>query len=377
MRGGFRFFDSPGSFPERRCDRPGPSADLLTRLEMLASRERDAPVELIAHLAALDARPALYAAIGYGSLFSYCTRALRLSEDAACNRIEAARTCRRFPVILERLALGSLSLTSVRLLARHLTPENHQAVLARACGRTRREIDILLAELVPRPDVPASVRRLPMRESGHTVARSAPSAMPEQAAGSHAQGLFGAMHPDSSEGPHSDRDATGRSRHPLRAAPHRLPPVRRHRDRYGVQSSRPQRPVATACSSPSARRPMTTSGASRRFCAVRSPMAIPASSSNAPSRCCSRRSIRTSSRRPSGHGQQLSVPGRIAGPAAAALSKLTLGGPDTFQEPSNAPSGAATLVSAPSRLPREGGAPNACPWSSTTCSRSPDRDRPP
>ncbi|HEU0092329.1 MAG TPA: HNH endonuclease, partial [Vicinamibacteria bacterium] len=84
-----------------------------------------------------------------------------LSEDAACNRIEAARACRSFPVILDRLASGAMSLTSVRLLRRHLTPENHEAVLARACGRSRREIEALVAELAPRPDVPTSIRKLP------------------------------------------------------------------------------------------------------------------------------------------------------------------------------------------------------------------------
>src|SRR5438876_7800527 len=104
--------------------------DLLARLDALAGKERQASAELVAHLAALDIRPAVYAAQGYGSLFSYCTQALRLSEDAACNRIEAARACRRFPLILDLLASGSLTLTSIRLLGRHLTAENHQAVLA-------------------------------------------------------------------------------------------------------------------------------------------------------------------------------------------------------------------------------------------------------
>jgi hypothetical protein len=135
--------------------------DLLAHLSVLAARERDATVELVAHLAALDSRPALYAAQGYGSLFSYCTQALRLSEDAACNRIEAARACRRFPVILDLLASGEVSLTAVRLLGRHLTPDSHQAVLARAKGRSRQQIEALVAELAPRPDVPTSVRRAP------------------------------------------------------------------------------------------------------------------------------------------------------------------------------------------------------------------------
>jgi hypothetical protein len=138
-----------------------PDHDLLARIAALAATERGATVELLAHLAALDSRPSLYASEGYGSLFTYCTHVLRLSEDAACNRIHAARACRRFPVILDLLASGALSLTSVRLLREHLTPENHEAVLERASGRSRREIEVLVAELAPRPDVRPSVRRLP------------------------------------------------------------------------------------------------------------------------------------------------------------------------------------------------------------------------
>src|SRR5882762_8862242 len=143
--------------------------NLLARLETLAGNEREASVELVAHLAVLDSRPALFLAQGYGSLFNYCTRALRLSEDAACNRIEAARACRHFPLILDLLASGSLTLTSVRLLAKHLTEENHQSVLAKAEDRSRREIEVLIAELAPRADIPNTVRRLP-------TARPSPSA---------------------------------------------------------------------------------------------------------------------------------------------------------------------------------------------------------
>ncbi len=135
--------------------------DLLARVGVLAGKEREASVELVAHLAALDARPSLYAAEGHGSLFTYCTEVLRLSEDATCNRIQAARACRDFPVILDLLASGAMSLTCVRMMRPHLTPENHRAVLARACGRSRREIEALVAELAPRPDVRSSVRKLP------------------------------------------------------------------------------------------------------------------------------------------------------------------------------------------------------------------------
>jgi len=143
--------------------------DLLDRIAALAGKERETSAELVAHLAALDARPSLYAAQGYGSLFAYCTQVLRLSEDAACNRIDAARVCRRFPVLLDHLASGALSLATVRMLRPHLTPENHEAVLAEASGRSRQDILELIARLAPRPDVPSSVRKLP------TVTVPAPS----------------------------------------------------------------------------------------------------------------------------------------------------------------------------------------------------------
>jgi hypothetical protein len=135
--------------------------DLLVRIPVLAGREREAATELIAHLAVLDTRPVLYAAKGHGSLFRYCTDALGLSEDAACNRVLVARACRRFPVILDLLLSGSVTQTSVKLLAQYLTPENHQAILARASGANRDAIDALVAELRPQPDVRASVRKLP------------------------------------------------------------------------------------------------------------------------------------------------------------------------------------------------------------------------
>jgi hypothetical protein len=52
-----------------------PDRDLLARLDALAATEREAMAEMVAHLAALERRPSLYLAQGYGSLFEYCTRA--------------------------------------------------------------------------------------------------------------------------------------------------------------------------------------------------------------------------------------------------------------------------------------------------------------
>jgi hypothetical protein len=135
-------------------------ADLVARLKGLAARERDATAQIVAHLAEMDTRD-VHLREGYGSLFAYCRDALGLSEAEAFNRIEVARAARRFPVILELLAAGAVHLTTVRLLAPHLTPGNHREVLESARGKRKAEVEKIVARLSPQPDVPPSVRKLP------------------------------------------------------------------------------------------------------------------------------------------------------------------------------------------------------------------------
>ena len=137
-----------------------PDNELVARLRGLAASERDTTAQLVAHLAVLDTRD-VHLRAGYGSLFVYCRDALALAEHEAYNRIEAARAVRRFPVILDRLAEGFVNLTTVRLLAPHLTRDNHAAVLESARGKKRSEIEQLVARLAPWPDVPPSIRKLP------------------------------------------------------------------------------------------------------------------------------------------------------------------------------------------------------------------------
>ncbi len=155
-------------------------ADLLRRVVVLAGRERGTTVELVAHLAELDARR-LYRGEGFGSLFSYCTGALRLAEHAAYNRIEAARASRRVPAILDLLADGSLNLSTVRLLAPHMRPDSFESLVSMAKGKSKREVETLVARLAPRPDVAASVRRLPAPVASAAVPPPVPPGAPQPA----------------------------------------------------------------------------------------------------------------------------------------------------------------------------------------------------
>jgi hypothetical protein len=136
--------------------------ELVLSLKSLAARERASTAELVAHIAELDTRD-LHLRAGYGSLYVYCRDALLLSEHEAYNRIEAARAARRFPVVLEMLVEGALNTTTLRLVARHLTAENHRAVLESARGRKKAEVEQIVAGLWPQPDAPPLVRRLPSR----------------------------------------------------------------------------------------------------------------------------------------------------------------------------------------------------------------------
>jgi hypothetical protein len=86
---------------------------------------------------------------------------LHLSEHAAYNRIETARAARRFPSILGLVESAAVTLTTVRLLAPHLTEANHRDVLEHARHKSKREVELLVATLHPRPDVPSAVRKLP------------------------------------------------------------------------------------------------------------------------------------------------------------------------------------------------------------------------
>jgi len=139
--------------------------ELLERVSELAARERRATAELVAALMEVERRK-IYLPLGCSSLFVYCTRLLHLSEHAAYNRIEAARTASLFPTVVDGLDDGSLTLAAVRLLAPVLTPENHERLLAEAKHRSKRDIELMVARERPQADAPTVVRRLPSaRES--------------------------------------------------------------------------------------------------------------------------------------------------------------------------------------------------------------------
>jgi hypothetical protein len=153
---------------------------LLDALARATRADRAATAEIVELLAEVDARR-LYLPEGCSSLFSYCTEILHFTEHEAYHRIEAARTVRDFPVVLDRLRDGSLTLTAVKLLRRHLTNENVDALIAAASHKSTRDVEMQMARLAPSPDAASLVRRLPdpkppTAERGRAEATTNPSA---------------------------------------------------------------------------------------------------------------------------------------------------------------------------------------------------------
>jgi hypothetical protein len=114
---------------------------------------------LLTRITEIDGRQ-LYRREGYASMYSYMTEEWRLTEDAAYKRIHAARAAQRFPGVLIALADGRLHMRGVLMLARHLTSANADELVAAATHKSRFEIQQLLAERFPQPDLPERLQTI-------------------------------------------------------------------------------------------------------------------------------------------------------------------------------------------------------------------------
>jgi hypothetical protein len=129
-------------------------------------------------LAELDERQ-IFLDLGFSSLFEYCVEALGLSESTAGRHIAAARVCRSYPQVFDRVASGALHASALSLLRKHLTSENAAELFELCAHRSARKVEELLAARFPRPDVRDLVRRLPAQ--GPTLDVGSASVMPTEA----------------------------------------------------------------------------------------------------------------------------------------------------------------------------------------------------
>ena len=151
------------------------NAELMARLRRLVATDRALTARLLVHLGEVDAR-GLFRDQAWPSMFTYAVQELHMSEAEAYLRIHAARLGRQFPLVVQLLAQGELHLSAIKLLGAHLTQDNHALLLERARCKSKREVELLVAELAPKPDVASRMRKLP-EPSSVRVAKTQPPAM--------------------------------------------------------------------------------------------------------------------------------------------------------------------------------------------------------
>jgi 5-methylcytosine-specific restriction endonuclease McrA len=127
-------------------------AELIERLPGLVQIERRALSDVIEHLVEMERRR-LYLSSSCSSLYRYCIDRLGYAEAAALNRHRVAQLALRLPQVLDELRAGTMHLTGLFLLSKYLTAHNAAALLREARGKSRREIEQLIARWFPRADV--------------------------------------------------------------------------------------------------------------------------------------------------------------------------------------------------------------------------------
>lgn len=124
-----------------------PAARVVSELERLRRSERGSGVDILAGLSEVERR-SIHVDLGHASLFDFCVEVLGYHEGAAWRRIYSARAAARFPALYVYMRDGEVSLSAAARLWPHLTAENVERVLARACRKRHRDVEELILELI-------------------------------------------------------------------------------------------------------------------------------------------------------------------------------------------------------------------------------------
>lgn len=155
--------------------------ELIASLRAVCAERRHLDVRLVLHLSEVEAR-SLHLKAACSSMYDFCVDKLGLSVGAAHRRINAARLVRRFPSLAGRLERGEVHLSGLAVLAKHLTEETFEGLMAAVVGKSQLQIESFLASYAPKPDVPGRISPLAPREQQQqpalTLGTSSPSSAP-------------------------------------------------------------------------------------------------------------------------------------------------------------------------------------------------------
>lgn len=137
------------------------TSHLLAILPTLLADERRGLVGFLVHLAEFDRRRG-WEALGYGTLWDYCARELRLQKGSIYRRTTAVELLKRFPGVEGRLLSGALTMTSLVGIKNVITEINSEEILTLSEWKSKDEIqDAVDARMSPKVAPAPMVRKLP------------------------------------------------------------------------------------------------------------------------------------------------------------------------------------------------------------------------
>ena len=120
------------------------NTELITRLKELVSQERDCTLGILRLINEVEDR-GLYLELAYSTITEYCVQELGYGESSAGRRVRVARLIKRVPEIYNLLASRKLSFSAAVQVAGVLTPQNKDELSPRLIGKSRSQIEKILA----------------------------------------------------------------------------------------------------------------------------------------------------------------------------------------------------------------------------------------
>jgi hypothetical protein len=121
------------------------NGELINQLKKLVAQEHNLTLTILPHLVEVERRK-IYVEKAYSTLTEYCIHELGYGESSAWRRVRAARVIADVPEVFDLMTRRQLSLSTVLQVANVLDARNKGSLLPRIVGKSKREIERILAE---------------------------------------------------------------------------------------------------------------------------------------------------------------------------------------------------------------------------------------
>ncbi len=131
---------------------------LIVRIKALRAQEARLDVAMLETLAKVfDER--LWERMGYPSSHEFCTKYLGMSEDSAWRRRQCADLLQRYSALVRPLIMArKLTQTNLATIHKLVNDANAEQLINEIVGKTKRQVEAIVAREAPRPDVSGGVR---------------------------------------------------------------------------------------------------------------------------------------------------------------------------------------------------------------------------